>query len=364
MKKTAQLLVKMSPDLREAFHNYALRHGRSASALIRHLMEDEMRNARMIDMLKPKLLEGQCGPVAEIFDDKGKAYHVKVMPYRTQTILHILDPGCENGIFDLSKVRGGSTLLNKIFSVIDTAYDWNTPSYRQICQELGLDPDFNRPTYKEADKPLVANLERHIKWDAGGEDMRLNELTFDLLDLLRTDQYPEFYAFIKSKQSLDHWSFKVSKSVFENAFNRVDQYRIRSSQPVFTSIDFLPSWEGRGYSASIDLWSLSTCASDGWVPQKYGHLKGVALKPMRFDLAIETVVRRLKDQGVVFLTDIEARDYLNEEGAYWAFQQRSWQCPNGLQPRLPSAAEKLLWRIKHPATPLYDQHIKRIQIQH
>lgn len=361
MKKTSKLLIKMSPVFRDAFHYYAQRHGRSASGLIRHLMEDEMRNARISSMLKPKRLEEQYGPVAEVFDDKGKAYHVKVMPYRTQTILHILDPDFENGLFDLSKARGGSVQLDKVFAVIDTAYDWDTPAYRQTCQELGLDPDFNRPTYKEHDKMLVVDLEQHIKWAAGGEDMRLNELIFDLLDLLRTDQFPEFYAFIKSRQTLDHWSFKVPKSEFEDAFNRVDQYRIRSSQPVFTSIDFLPSWEGRGYSASIDLWSLSTCASGGWVPQKYGHLKGVALKPMRFDLAIETVVRRLKDQGVVFLSDIEARDYLNEEGAYWTFQQRSWQCPNGLQPRSPSAAEKLLWRIKHPATPLYDQHIERIQ---
>lgn len=358
MKKTAQLLVKMSPDLRDAFQGYARRHGRSASELVRHLIEDEMRNARMIGMLKPKLVEGRYGPAAQVQTEGGKTYHVQVIPFRSQTTLQIFDPTVENGLFNLSEARGGSDQLDRVFEVMDAAYDWDTPAYRQVCQELGLDPDTNRPMYKEHDKSLVADLEQRIKWGGGGDDMHLNELIFDLLDLLRTDQAPEFYAYVKSKQTLDHWSFKVSKSVFEDAFSRVDLHRISSSKPVFTAIDFLPSWEGRGYSASISLWSIADCEQDGWWPQGYGHVSGVALEPTRRDLAIETVVRRLKGQGVVFLSDSEARDYLDQEGAYWAFQQGSWQCPKGLQPRSPSASEQLSWRVKRPATPLYEQRLK------
>lgn len=362
MKKTAQLLVKMSPDLRDAFQGYAQRHGRSASELVRHLIEDEMRNARIIGMLKPKLVEGRYGPAAQVQTTSGKTYHVQVIPFRSQTTLQIFDPTVENGFFNLSEARGGSDQLDRVFGVIDAAYDWDTPAYREVCQELGLDPDTNRPTYNEHDKSFVTDLEQHITWSGdGGEILRLNELIFDLLDLLRTNKAPEFYAYMKSKQTLDHWTFKVSKSVFEDAFNRVELHRISSSTPVFTTIDFLPSWEGRGYSASIDLWSVSGCEQDGWWPQGYGHVRGVALEPTRRDLAIETVVRRLKGQGVVFLSDSDARDYLDQEGAYWAFRQGSWQCPTGLQPRLPSVSEKLLWRVTRPATPLYDRHLNRRQ---
>lgn len=360
MKKTAQLLVKMSPDLHDAFQGYARRHGRSASELVRHLIEDEMRNARMIGMLKPKLVEGRYGPAAQVQTEGGKTYHVQVIPFRSQTTLQIFDPVAENGFFNLSEARGVSDQLDRVFAVMDAAYDWDTAAYREVCQELGLDPDADRPTYKEHDKSVVVDLEQHITWSGdGGEVLRLNDLIFDLLDLLRTDQPPEFYAYVKSKQTLDNWSLKVSKSVFEDAFSRVDLHRISSSKPVFTAIDFLPSWEGRGYSASISLWSIADCEQDGWWPQGYEHVSGVALEPTRRDLAIETTVRRLKDQGVMFLSDSEARDYLNQEGAYWAFQQGSWQCPKGLQPRSPSASEQLLWRIKRPATPLYDQSLEQ-----
>ncbi|MEO9971812.1 MAG: hypothetical protein ABJG15_18600 [Hyphomonadaceae bacterium] len=309
-------------------------------------------------MLKPQLVEGRYGPAAQVQTEDGKTYHVQVLPYRSRTTLQILDPSVENGLFDQSKARGGSFQIDRVFEVMDAAFDWDTPAYRQVCQELGLDPDTNRPTYKEPDKSLVDDLDQRIKWGGDGDDMRLNELIFDLLDLLRTDQDPEFYAYVKSKQTLENWSFKVSKSVFEDAFSRVDLQRIRSSKPVFTAIDFLPSWEGRGYSASISLWSIADCEQDGWWPQGYGHVRGVALEPTRRDLASETVVQRLKDQGVVFLSDSEAHDYLDQEGAYWAFQHGSWQCPNGLQPRSPSASEQLLWRVTRPATPLYEQRLK------
>lgn len=184
-------------------------------------------------------------------------------------------------------------------------------------------------------------------------------LICDLITLLRTDQAPEFYSYVKSKQILDHWSFKTSKSVFEDAFCRIDLDRISSSQPVLSSIDFLPSWAGRGYSASIYLWHRADCEQDGWCPTGYGHVSGVALSPSRSDIAIDTVVRRLKEQGVIFLTDSEAREYLDQEGAYWAYQQKSWRCPHGFQPRSPSASELFVWPVKRPATPFYRLHLEQ-----
>ena len=251
MKKTAQLLVKMSPDLRDAFQGYARRHGRSASELVRLLIDDEMRNSRMINMLKPELVESRYGLAAPVETDDGKVYHAQVIPYRSRTHLHLFDPEKKNGHFNYDEARGRSPMLDRIFEIIYDDYDWDTPAYRQICEELGLDPDVHRPAYKKQDAELVAQLEPLFEWRADQKTMRLNELLFDLLDLLRTDQAPEFYAYINSKQILENWSFKTSKSMFEDAFSRVDLHRISSSKPVHTMIDFLPSWEGTGYSASI-----------------------------------------------------------------------------------------------------------------
>jgi len=313
-------------------------------------------------MLSPKLIDGPYGPEAQVSDDDGKTYHVHVAPFRSQTTLRAYYPSTENGFFDQSKARSGSKMLERIFSVIEGDYDWNTPAYRQVCTELELDPDFGRPNFKEADRALVADLEQHIDWSGRNNDyMRLNQFIFDLIDLLRTDQFPEFHTYVSTKQTLENWTFSLPKTPFKDAFDRVDRSRINSSKPIFTSIDFLPSWGGHGCNASIYLWGRSGCEPDGWDPQLYGHLDGVALTPARLDLATETVVRRLTEQGVFFLSTDEARDYLNNEGAYWAFHHGPSRCPAGFQPRTPSVSEKLLWRVKRPETSLYDRYLERSQ---
>lgn len=313
-------------------------------------------------MLNPKLIKDPDGQKAEIKANNGKVYHVKVIPFRSQTNLLILDPETENGFFDQSKAHGASALLDKVLAVTGGNYDWDTPAYRQVCSELELDPDAGRPTFKEADKALVTELEQHIDWQGRGNDyMRLNQLIFDLTDLLRTDQFSEFHTYVSTKQTLENWTFSLPKAPFKDAFDRVDRNRINSSKPVFTSIDFLPSWGGHGCNASIYLWGGSSCESDGWDPQLYGHVDGVALTPAHLDMAMETVVRRLKEQSVFFLSTNEAQDYLNHEGAYWAFHHGSSRCPAGFQPRTPSVSEKLRWRIKRPETPFYDQYLKRSQ---
>lgn len=372
MEKTVQLLVKLPSELRSSFQSYAQRHARSASELVRHLIEEEMRTARMISMLTPHAAKEQYNfpPQAangrgknHVADDQGKIYRVHISTIGSLPVLRFLDPQIENGFFDLSPARGASALIDRIFAVMDSGYSWDTPAYRGLCSELELDPDRGRPEYKEADKPLMSELEHHVAWSASGGDYgRLNQLIFDLRDLLRTDRRPEFYTYKRSAETLRNWTFKLPKAPFSDAFSRIDLHRIGSSKSVHTSIDFLPSWKGRGYSASINLWSTSNCEDDGWEPQSYEHVTGVALEPAHLDLAMETVVRRLTAQGVVFLSASEARAYMDGEGAYWAFRQGSWQCPGGLQPPTLTASERMLWRLRRPATPLYDQHATRKQL--
>ncbi|MCB5412191.1 hypothetical protein [Pseudogemmobacter faecipullorum] len=92
----------------------------------------------------------------------------------------------------------------------------------------------------------------------------------------------------------------------------MDLTRMGSTEPVWITITFLPSWEGRGYTASIAICGKTECEADGWRKDGYQHVRGVALLPGRLDWAIETVVKRLKMQGVTFLyhqTDLQPQRY-------------------------------------------------------
>lgn len=215
-------------------------------------------------------------------------------------------------------------MLDKVFAVMDSSYDWDSPNYIQICSELGLNPDDGRPHYKDEDRGIISELNEQIKWGYGGDRGRLNELIFDLLDLLRLDQFPEFYAFERCRGILDNWTFKLPSALFAAAFNRVDVHRMKSSQSIWTVVTFLPSWMGRGYGASIGLFNVKDCQEDGWWEPGYHHVRGVALQPTRIDWAMQTVVQHLSAQGVVFLSAEEARSYMDHEGAYWAYSHRSW----------------------------------------
>ena len=359
--KTSQLLIKLSPDLRAEFQSYAEMHGQTMSALVRHFIVDEMREGRLVNNLKPRrVIKGLYGnPAALVKDDNGKIYEVQVVPFRSQTILQIFDPEQDGGFFNLSSARGGSTMLDRVFAVMDSSYDWEAPHYRQLCEELELNPDYRRPQFREEHLPLIDELEQKIAWGQGGNAMRLNELIFDLIDLLRIDIFPEFYDYERSKATLESWSFKVPKSLFLNAFEQVDVDRISSSKPIFTSVTFLPSWEGTGFNSSISLYGVSDVAQDGWHNQDYGDLTGVALMPSRLDRAMSTVVSRLEQQGVTFLSFDEARAYMDTEGAYWASIQGWHNCPPDLQPYIPSRTEKAKWMLKKPPLPLYAAFLRK-----
>ncbi|MFG5379648.1 hypothetical protein [Yoonia sp. R2-816] len=320
-------------------------------------MEAEMREARIVRMLNHPIVDGRYGPAAEITGTDGKLYHVQIIPCRSQTSIQITDPSDEIGGIQLPSEQGGSGLLDRVIEVKRTDYGWDTPAYRQICAELKLDPDYGRPVYRDADIDLVTDLEAHIIWGAVGDDGKVVDLVLDLLDLLRTDRPPEYYAYTRCFATIENWHFKRPKDVFATALNRIDREKIECSRCVPTSVDFLPSWEGGGFSSSIYLWGSAGNGSGGWDADAYGRLRGVAVLPANSDWPMETVIHHLTQQGVVFLSLAEARDYMNNEGAYWAFCCGGvWQCPPTLKPRKPSGTEKLLWKVKRPKTPLFDQH--------
>lgn len=85
---------------------------------------------------------------------------------------------------------------------------------------------------------------------------------------------------------------------------------IRPRTPPATSLAFLPSRHGSGCTATITgYWGQHE--PDGWIAADYADLRGIAIEPDRDMLWqhawLRTVVRRLRAQGVLFLTLAEAR---------------------------------------------------------
>lgn len=112
------------------------------------------------------------------------------------------------------------------------------------------------------------------------------------------------------------------------------------TQAVGFDIVFLPSYADAGYPATIFHWSGEPCEPDGWNPGLFGHLRGVALCPEEATHATGTIVAHLEAQGVRVLVDIRARDYMDGEGADWAYQYPVWHCPRGFEPKPASALQK------------------------
>ena len=108
----------------------------------------------------------QFGPAAEITNENGNSYYCLVMPYRGQTVLRIFDPDADRGVLERSAARGISPLIHRILALTDGKYGWDTPEYRSICHDFGLEPDQGRPTYDDKDKTLVSLLEERIGMEA------------------------------------------------------------------------------------------------------------------------------------------------------------------------------------------------------
>ncbi len=90
----------------------------------------------------------------------------------------------------------------------------------------------------------------------------------------------------------------------------------------------LPSKSSSGYAVSIYA-SPNAGEPDGWYPEAYGYIRGIARLPERVGPEKQriwqlTVVRRLRRQGVVFLTDAAAHSYEKSWGRAWSI---CWSMP-------------------------------------
>ena len=308
-------------------------------------------------MKKPLWVESKYCRAVALEDGTGKTYHLCHVSHLTCAYLLIYDPDRDFAVVPSAELKDASPLFGRIDAVVQTGgFLWDVPAYRSLCVDLGFDPDRGRPIYKAEDVDVVLRLRDALKWTQGG-GRKTSLLAYDLLELLRTNERPEFQAFERCREAFRDWSTRRPKRLFREAFERIDLDRIGSSTSVGVGITFLPSWEGTGFTSTISLWAPG-CESDGW-SRRYSNLRGVAVRPGKRDLMIDVAVRRLTEQGVVFLSPNEARAYMDGEGAYWSARQGFAICPRELEPRMPTLAEKLGWRFRRPETPLFDRYVGR-----
>jgi hypothetical protein len=227
-----------------------------------------------------------------------------------------------------------------------------------------LDPDETRPTFRTGYESLAAELQ---DWVANGglenseqEAQAAKSVVDALLELMRANRRPRPEDLDTARR---YWEEISPRSlpqyeVFDRLVRSSELLAIDEEQhqrnatdgaTAFVAVTFLPSREGTGFSSSI-YGFYGDYASDGWVAADYSDLRGVAVAPSEEELHRQSwlgvVVRRLQDQGVVFLSAAEIEDYMAETGAYWAL--RHGANLSGYPTRALSRMEQLRWRLWPP----------------
>lgn len=350
-KKTETLSVRVCSELKASLDRYAAGLGRDSSSVARELLVRELqeRSLMMARYLPPTVEIGQYGPQAKFFSDDGQQ-HVGVMTaaYRHTTNLVVFNPA--DPMTPRMDALGIHPLLDDVIAFIRSgSYDWDHPHYRELCTKLNLDPDRGRPQFRAEDQELVFQLDQALNRRSRTPH---TAFIFDLIECLRTDHRPDIQVVERVQREMIEWEDDDKAALFQEALSRIDTTRLSGSS--FTLIRFLPSASGGEFLSSI-YGTYTENTPDGWPPGSYDRLRGIALEPDGQSLWVKTVRKRLSEQGVIFLSREEARQYLDGEGAYWAYVMPGTTPEVGLEPRPPSPKEALLWRVKKPKTPLSDR---------
>ena len=317
------------------------------------------------DLVEPFLA---CGGTMAAFerreDGLRKALGVRVIPYRTQPVLVAQPLTADTDRREFAEVY---PILARCEGL--SRYHWDTPLYRELCVAMGLHPDERRPRYRPRYRGLAGELERwlgDVYTDRAAPFSPRDEAklaAFDLLDLMRADRLPDPGLLDRLRR---RW-VRVDPGYvprFGELERLVESDELLAGEtaaggmPV-TAVEFLPSRHGAGYRASI-YGFYGAHEPDGWVARDYAGLRGIALEPdadaLRERTWLRTVVRRLREQGVLFLTPARAEAYLgSDEAAYWAWREGG---PAKRRVRSPSSIERMLWRVLPPDMPL-DRELTR-----
>ena len=134
--------------------------------------------------------ENGMGKRVELVADDGRRMGVCVAAYRSRTHLVILD--LDNPPWFLSKASLPPTDDAWVHAVAalpieEPDYHWDSPRYRELCIEGGLDPDEGRPAFGARDEQAANELLLAVNRTAGGPSPGASNILLDLIDLMRTD---------------------------------------------------------------------------------------------------------------------------------------------------------------------------------
>ena len=135
---------------------------------------------------------GEIVPQITVVASDGRRIGVRVMPFRCTPILVMLDLDDHPWMFsrgNLPPTTNAWVHAVADFTAETRDYGWDTPRYRELCIEGGLDPDHHRPRFRERDvrtgEALVEAICRQSEWP--GHDAV--NIVFDLVDVLRIDPW-------------------------------------------------------------------------------------------------------------------------------------------------------------------------------
>ena len=264
------------------------------------------------------------------------------------------------------------------------SYDWTTPEYRDLCAELGFDPDRGRPRFARRHEEMGNEILHWIGTNMVESAGRARGLSVEthrqslvlaesMMKALSADPAcrPESPLFLEAR--IEHFPTGVLPCRDEFlallANGDLDEpLPVTGAAPrpadLSVPIVFLPSRYGNGVSKQLTVGRHYD--PDRWEDLGYGDLRGVALQPTDADLnaspATAIAHRVLLDQGVVFLTRDEALHYLDTEAMYWAHGPRKHlplRLPRDLPLRRLTWRDKLAWKLGEPVLPIDRQLVRR-----
>lgn len=298
-------------------------------------------------------------------DGQRKAVGLKLMPVWSNPVFYRQALTDRTELRELDKVHPVLVRLDDLVT-----YHWGSPGFLDLCETLGFDPDAARPRFRAQFDGLAQDL---LRWSCTvklGADTsssspkgQSREAAWKLLAMMRADTYPGPGALDELRRCwngvdrsllprLDELDALVnSDDLLDTA--GLDAGVIRPRTPPATSLAFLPSRHGSGCTVTITgYWGQHE--PDGWIAADYADLRGIAIEPDRDMLWqhawLRAVVRRLRAQGVLFLTLAEARAYMaSNEAAYWLWRDGGMTESRFM--RQAAGWQRLLWRVWPPALP-------------
>lgn len=281
---------------------------------------------------------------------------VNLIPFRSMPILFsnvtTLEKGIERKEF-LSEAKELFPILRRIFELERSKYNWNSHDYRELCNELNINPDYNRPEFAIRHRHFAEDLiEVLITNSTLDRDTSFHNFLMNVIDYLRIDDgYVERVSRYNLLHELERFTERLGKGLYPDynlikdfLDNPPNHYKEDSCLGAIIEVLPCPVHSGHKYIAST---SLSDSDRDGFPNNLYREIKGIAVLPESTHPWTSTVVKKLKAKGVMFLTDKELDNYKEREEPYWCWK-------HGIAGNY-SYHDSMLWNLFKPKTPISDR---------